>query len=119
MRTREDHIEAIAQYCLDSKEEQDYLEQCDENYTDPYDLADANHVYAHACIVLGIQPEFSERWYVVTVTGEPTDYDDIEDNPTGEYRYLAANRYDALTKFHNDIPIACLDDFKIEAEPVN
>lgn len=54
--------------------------------------------------------------YKITVTGEPTDPEDIETNPCGEYTYEADDEDDALDQFHSDIPISCLNDFDIEVE---
>ena len=45
------------------------------------------------------------------------DQDDVESLPTGEYFYNERSAEEALTSFHNEIPIAVLDDFDITCEP--
>lgn len=43
--------------------------------------------------------------------------EDRQTKPAGRYLYAAGDPQQALDRFHQEIPIACLDDFKIEVEP--
>lgn len=54
------------------------------------------------------------KQYKVTVTGEPTDYEDARSNPNGIYTVNAKSYEDALDEFHATVPIACLEDFDID-----
>jgi len=53
---------------------------------------------------------------IQTVDDDALDYDDLNDNPSGQYTITAKSEDDALDEFHAKIPIACLDDFSISIE---
>lgn len=46
------------------------------------------------------------------------DYDDLQENPSGEYIVEGEDEEDALDEFHHTVPIACLDHFDIEVRKV-
>ena len=60
--------------------------------------------------------------FLITVTQiaeKLQDYDDIIDNPAGEYYWEADNEDEALNQFHANVPIGCLEDFDINIEDSN
>jgi len=52
------------------------------------------------------------------VANKDLDYDDANENPSGEHTVTAMNEEKALDVFHLTIPIAVLDDFDISIKEV-
>ena len=57
--------------------------------------------------------------YMMTVTqtaAVPSDRGDRLENPAGSYPQCGTSEEDALTRFHDTVPIGCMDDFEITCE---
>jgi hypothetical protein len=52
------------------------------------------------------------------VPDQELDHDDREEDVPGKYYFDGNTEDEALDKFHAEVPIACLDDFEIEAHQI-